>query len=434
MIRLTDRKQTFMIIGAVILVSPLIFTTLLVLIKPEFVSDPTLRATLMLLNLGLIMSLVMAVISARGLLVQFAQRLYSLSLEDAEGLVNRILYGLPAAPPFDPVLRVDRGRVDPDGPEVLRKVGGPGFLSVGHDSAAVVARGGTLVEILGPGFHHLDPFVKVWDVIDLRPQHRKVKVETNTRDGIPVYCDVEVRFRVDNGEDLPTRESPSPYPFTDTAKESVLKLTTTKVVLAPGGKTRYTDWTKRVPNGMVDGEVRDRIEQFRLDELLTANAQGKPLITTLEKEITNAVRENARPIGVRLEEVRLGPILPAEDAISQQWLETWRSEWDRVATKIKTEAAAEETERIELTRIHAQADLLTNIVQKMQSPNLNNYEIPPSFILLRFMDVIRSMADSDPMVRSTMFMQAESLQRILGSLGDTPQPPKEELPAPRRQG
>jgi hypothetical protein len=155
------------------MVSLSIFTTMMVIIKPAFVRELNLFLTLMMLNLGLAASLIVAPMAAKGLLVQFTQRLYALSPEDAKELVNHILDGLPVYPPFEPSLRVDKGRVDPDGPEVLRKVGGPGFLSVGHDSIAVIARGGIIVDVKGPGFYRLEPFMKVWDVVDLRPQRRK---------------------------------------------------------------------------------------------------------------------------------------------------------------------------------------------------------------------------------------------------------------------
>ena len=401
----TDRPQTLWTI-IVVVVSLSIFTTMMVIIKPAFVRDLNLFLTLMMLNLGLAASLIVAPMAAKGLLVQFTQRLYALSPEDAEELVNHILDGLPVYPPFEPSLRVDKGRVDPDGPEVLRKVGGPGFLSVGHDSIAVIARGGIIVDVKGPGFYRLEPFMKVWDVVDLRPQRRKIKVEANTRDGIPIYCEVKMRFRIDNGE-------ASSETFTETAREHALKFTTTRAVLAPGSKNTYSDWANRIANGIVDGQVRDCIEKYRLDALLATSDQEPSPLSALESDIIAASKDVARSLGVYIEEIHLGPILPAEDAISQQWLETWRSEWERTAAQTEIAVAAKETEEIGLVHIHAQADLVISIIKDMKRLGLDKSEISPELAFVRFCDVIRTMVNDDPIVQSTAFLEAESLKRII---------------------
>jgi len=423
-----DRLTNLKIAALVALGFVLLFSALLAVARPDFLSEPGLRINFLLLIMAFITSMVVAAMTAEGLLAQFVQRLYALSPEDAQALVTHILFGVPD-PPFAPTLRVDKGHVDPEGSEVMRKVGGPGYLSIGHDTAAVVARGGIIIDVLGPGFHRIDPFVKVWEAVDLRPQLRKVRVETNTRDGIPIYCDAEVRFHIDNGEDKPRGDGPNPYPFTEEVKETVLNLATTKVTLAPGGKKRFTRWTKRVASGIVDGEVRNRLEQYKLDDLLASEHTTMPPVEALEQEIEDAAKESAKALGIYIERVQMGPILPSEDAISQQWIETWGSEWERVAADIKSEAEASETENLELARIHAQADLINAIVQEMQSLNINDVEIPQSFITLRLIESLRTLAENDPMVRSTLLQQAESLKRIVESVHEPLPGPKSGPPA-----
>ncbi|MBN2389770.1 MAG: hypothetical protein JXR84_03540, partial [Anaerolineae bacterium] len=129
---------------------------------------------------------------------QFLEQLYDLSHEDAQQLSFYLFIGLPIDAPRRPLLRIQEGQTLPDGRLVMYmdKVGGPGYFSIAHDSAVVTGKLGKLQRVLGPGFYRAGPFEKVWDVIDLRPQRRSLHIEFMTTDGIPAYCDVEIRFQV----------------------------------------------------------------------------------------------------------------------------------------------------------------------------------------------------------------------------------------------
>lgn len=451
--RTTDRLTNILIPGAIILVSTLFFITLYSLTVPEafagysqtfdaFIDGSPGALFTLLLQLAtskatfFLISMIVAWKAAELLLAQYAQQLHGLTKEQAygkpgdkqtfggddpteeRGLVDLILYGLPDQAPFKPILSIREGQVDPDGPEVMRKVGGPGFLSIGHDSAAVIARGGTIIKVLGPGWHKIGPFERVWDVVDLRPQRRNLRVETHSRDGIPIYCDAEILFRLDNGEDIPEEFAGLPYNFTPTAADNVLKVTTNKVVLKPGSGRRFTTWSTRMPNGILDGIIRDVIEQYRLDEFLAPAENGKPRFEQLEKTIEESVKAAGKKAGARVMRVTLGPILPQEEAISQQWLEGWRSEWDRVAHELQAEAKALGTEEVKMARVHAQADVITTIIEGMRGIESTDHDLAQVMILTRFMDVIRALSETDPIVRSTMFKEAEGLQRIINTMGD----------------
>lgn len=413
--RIRDRLGiSCLVIGIIVLLTQ-IFTILLVVTaqKPwlQFISSPDI-----ILPVAFFVVLSVAAYTVRVFFVQFTQHLYTLSLEEATKLVDRLLFGVYDTPPLSPLLSVREGQVDPDGPETLHMVGGSGFLSIGHDSAAVVERGGIITRVLGPGSHRLDDFERVWDVVDLRPQRRKVTVQANTRDGIPVSCQAEIRFHIDNGENFPASRNSSSYRFTPVTEKSVLNVTTSKVALAPGSPRRTTDWTIRISNGILDGEVRNRIEKFRLDEILAPRRTDRPFIEKLEEKIEASVRKTAWNLGVHVDRVQLSPILPAEEEISQQWLESWRSAWELKASRDKARAKAAGTKEIKLARIQAQATLLTGIIEDVQEISAAGDTISPALILMRFLDVTRSLAESDPMVRSNMFQQIESLGRIIGSV------------------
>ncbi|HOT93361.1 MAG TPA: SPFH domain-containing protein [Anaerolineae bacterium] len=370
------------------------------------------------------------------LFTQFARHFLDISEEDAREWVERLLLGLPIEPPFKPSLRVFEGQADPDGPSVMFKVGGPGFLSIAHDSAVVTSRLGRLCRVLGPGFYELASFERVWDVIDLRPQRRTLRVEFMTLDGIPAYCDAEIRFRVaDPPEDTRSfyvqeeATTPQAYPFN---AEAVLKLATNKYVRSHEGNKRIQDWCVGLVNGALDGIIRDKLEQYTLDDFINPRywamyqdsmiepAVPPPAKPEAFQEVQKFVEERiaavAKERGIFVESVQLMPVQPAEEAISRQWLEFWQAKLQR---SINTYALDEEAKRVELLAaagVEAQVELVNTMLTKIEGLAQKGVKVPPQLIVTSFLDVLRAMADRDLEVQQLMFQQAEGLLRVVNAI------------------
>ncbi len=360
--------------------------------------------SLFFLFIGLVVSFVTPFGLVMTMFIQLTQRLYGLSPDDAAGLVRRIVWGLPIRPPVGPIQRVQDGRALPEGPDVIQQAGGPAFLSIGHDSAVVTSRAGQLSRVLGPGFHRLQSFERLWDVVDLRPQRRKVHVEAMTRDGIPIHCDAEIRFRIRPGDQAPSDKVP--YPFSD---DAVLHLTTMVKRNKGGGVFQF--WPTRVAGGALDGEIRNRLELYSLDEYLATDQTDTPLIAQLEREILEAMQKSAPGMGIEVEEVRLGPVLPAEEDISLQWLEAWQSEWQRRAADIIIEGEADRKRLVEIETVKAQVGLVSHMLASLEQIDIEKQEIDPQLVMLHFLEVVRSMADQTS--SHEMYREAESLRRLL---------------------
>ncbi|MEA3310440.1 MAG: SPFH domain-containing protein [Chloroflexota bacterium] len=419
----TDRGQNLFLALGVGTVATFIFALLLIVAYPALQRQLESPLVLLFGILGylllFIMAMMVAFFAAMGIFIQFVQRMYNLTPKEATTFAQRMIYGLPEEPPFSPVIAVRQGHIMDNAPNVLRKVGGPGFLSVGHDNAVVLSRGGILVKVLGPGWYRLEAFEKVWRVVDLRTQRREVTVETNTRDGIPITCQAEIRFHVDNGED-----TAHAWPFTDVSQQSVFKLATGIVALAPGGLEEERTWMKRIGGGKLDGQIRNWLEQYRMDELLSPERQ-LPVIAELQAAVTEATLKAGQELGLKVEQVIIKSLLPSEKIITEQWFEMWRSKWDYQAHKEKAIAKAEGTEIVKLARLQAQTDLVSNLIHQLKDVDLEDRKISPELVHLRFLDVVRSLAESDPLVRSTMFKEAKGLGNIIESLQSLPNPDTE---------
>ncbi|HQE91177.1 MAG TPA: SPFH domain-containing protein [Anaerolineae bacterium] len=389
------------------------------------------------------------------LFVQFAQHFFDLSWDEAADLIDHLLYGLPQRPPKKPLLRVYEGQTDPDGPTVMYKVGGPGFLSIAHDSAVVTSKLGRLCRVLGPGFYELAPFERVWDVVDLRPQRRSLRVEFMTLDGIPAYCDVEIRFRVANSpgstsssaasylqeETLPSQA----YPFN---AEAVLQLTTSKYIKSRAGSGRVQDWRYGLVNGALDGFVRDRLEQYTLDDFINPRywamheggtvepAAPPPVKPTALKETQKFVEEQmaatAKERGLVVESVQLMPVQPAEEAISRQWLEFWQAKLQRNIDLYTLDEEAKRADLLAAAGVEAQVEVINSMLTQIQDLAQNDYKVPSQLIVMSFMEVLRAMADRDPAVQQLMFQQAESLIHIVNAIQKKKTPFGPALPSAAR--
>ncbi len=409
---MTEQKgrMTFSLFGLIILIVPIVMGALILVVAPHLLREMLLerRMQFPLAIAGFMASLAFGVWHVRTLFIQILRQLYDLSEKDAEEFVRLVLFGLPWRKPFHPIWRVEKGRATPDGPATMRKVGGPGFLSVGHDSAVVTSRLGKLYRVIGPGFHVLDPFEKVWDVIDLRPQRRTVNVGMMTRDGIPISCEASIRFRIDDGGQEPT--SDVPYPFDEQA------IVTAATIKRHKGGDVIQDWTGRISGGSLDGAIRNRLEKYNLDEFLASSEDAMPPVAQLEAEIFEAVRKSGEGMGIIVEQVQLGPIQPDEEAVSRQWLEAWQSEWQNFAAQQLTEGEVVQKHLVDQARVQMQVELVTGMMPVIQKLHKEGDEEASQLILLRFLNVLQSMADQDPAVRRVMFEQANFLKKIIADL------------------
>lgn len=439
MTSLKHRRVGLILLGAGVL-GLAVLVTLLIAYFPDILSNKegaspikwSILLSVLLLGLAFVAYLGNTVFTVWRSFTQFAEHFYDLSAHDAGQLIEHLLNGPRRELPLHPILRVQEGQVDPDGPAALLKAGGPGYLSVAHDSVVVTSQLSRLRRVLGPGFHELAPFERVWDVIDLRPQRRSLHVEFMTLDGIPAYCDAEMRFRVAGpplDERLYSREEnrlSQPYTFD---AEAILKLATSKYVKSREGSGRIQDWRIGLVNGALDGYMRDELEKYPLDAFFnprywtttTAEPAAPPPVKPDALKAVQAVVEEkiiatARERGVVVESLHLAPVLPDEDAISRQWLEFWQAKLQR---DIDSYTLDEEMKRAELkaqANVHAQVEIVNIMLERMQELNQDDIGVPPALIAMCFMDVLRTMSDRDPAVQQLMFQQAESLIHIVNAI------------------
>jgi len=366
---------------------------------------------------------------------QYTQALHDLSADDAEALTSRLLSGLSPYAARGVTLSVQGGQADLDGSPVVHKVGGPAKLNVDHNNVVVTSRLGKLSRILGPGVHNLRAFERVWDVVDMRPQRRTVTVKFMTRDGIPAFCQASIICRIASSQLEEFEGAMPPFGYSERA---VLKVTTSKAVRKHEGSDRVSDWVTGMAMDVLDGAVRDVLEQYRLDEFLNpqywleeGDVPAPKLLLEFEVEIERIVRDKGAERGVIVERIELGMVRPAEEAISRQWLEFWQAKLQKNIDITAMEAATDLEQLAEDARIEAQVRFVNRMLEEVQGLISGEVEVPPQLIIASFLEVLYAVVSDQGPERQRLFIsQAEDFMRLATTIPQDPQsPPTAELPA-----
>jgi hypothetical protein len=358
--------------------------------------------------------LLIAIALAARVAASFVQTLYKIrTLGEAGSFLYRLLFGVWM---FGPYLLVKEGKLVAGENSVLHRVGGPGYLVIYNDSAVVTERCGRLERVLSAhlprprNYPYLEPFEKVWEIVDLRPQQWTLPVKGMTREGIPVICEADIRFKIDDrpgdrGTPKPPTED-EPYPFTP---EAVLKAATARWIREPDSKAPPMDWRGRVVVGFTEGILRNILAEYYLDWLLgpTGGEMEHPR-EVIRRRLEEALQQEALKVGARILSVQLGEIRVEDEQIPTQWIEAWRAEGESqaVATRVEGEA---ELLRMEAVRARAQAEMLITLIRELQAVAISDAELRAYLLAARLAETLRLMS-YDPFTRA--FLPPEAIRTL----------------------
>jgi regulator of protease activity HflC (stomatin/prohibitin superfamily) len=316
--------------------------------------------------------------------------------------VKRRLFGTSG---FRPFLRIAGGKLEVDDKNPLVRTGGPCGLIVYNDSAAILEKAGRLTRVVKNGFPKLEPFEKVWDVVDLRPHRWVYDVSAMSKDGISVTCQADVTLQIDDGGQAPSRDEPYP------ATEQAIFWAATRKLMRESSRSeddQKMDWAGRAIVGITEGVLRTILATYLLDQFLgpdevNRNHYRSQIRSRLEEEL----RKQFPDIGVKLIKVELGNVT-VDDKVTQQQIEAWQALWKRWAREREAEGEAEKLQYMEAAKAQAQADMIVSITQAFQSLTDAGAVIPSQLVLLRMFEVLKR-APYDPQT-GMLFLPAEIMR------------------------
>ncbi len=308
---------------------------------------------------------------------RFVRSLYGLE-KDKEGrafLSTRLLGQMSGGP----YLVIKESKIATGNP-VIRKIGGPCGLVLYNDSAVVLERAGKLTRVFRgssqPPFTgllpapRLEPFEKVWDIIDLRPQRWEFKVSAITHDGIPISYKADVRFQVGDKQ------------------EDIFKAATCKWIREAwrSEPDRVMTWIKLVVIGDTEGTLRSILARYTLDELIKPECRA-----AVREELENSLRQSTTRLGAKILSVALGDI-ELQGKILQQWIDTWQAERAREVEKTIAEGQAMGDRIAMQARADIRTFMLVQTARMFAEMAQRGQRISKNFVVLGFIDMIKRTA------------------------------------------
>lgn len=360
---------------------------------------------------------ILAIYQAVQLVGHFVQSLYDLeSQSDGAKFATRAVLGQATFKPFLTVK--DGGETYQPGNEdyVVRKIGGPASLILYNDTAVILEQKGKLTQVLTePDFAKMGRFEKVYSTVDLRQRHWEYPVSALSKEGIPLTCDADVLFQINDGELIPTEEVPHPVD-----PGSVLRAGTSTWVRESDRFEDKLDWAGRVIISNTEGTLRSLLARTRLDQLIpvtlqspiappepdpTASAQTR---LRIQQELLKALEASCTPLGVKILRVDLGEIKVQEE-IAQQWLDLWRTSWRSWSTGQIAQGKADYIEALENAKTDAQVRLLKEIAGAFtELIRENNGQISRDIIAGRLLEALGRTVDQSEWTRISLPGQALS--------------------------
>ena len=176
-------------------------------------------------------------------------------------------------------LHIREGKiVEADQESPIVQIGGPGYVMVELDSAALFERPDGSPHVIPPtvgewrGKKVIEGFERIRQAADLRDIMGSQEVGARSRDGIPVIAkDIQYSYSIYRGEN-PVKTLQTPYPFVDKAVESLAYKLPRPVRpgVAPAGKP---DWLSPLPgkvNGPIQLELGSFVSRRSLSEFLAS--------------------------------------------------------------------------------------------------------------------------------------------------------------------
>jgi regulator of protease activity HflC (stomatin/prohibitin superfamily) len=371
--------------------------------------------------------------------------------KDQKEASNFLLRNMLGMTGLRPLIIVREGRIAVGEGTLYDRVGGRGLLIVYNDSAAVIEKGGQLVRVAGPSIGFLKPFERIWEIIDLRHQRWPFTVDAMTKEGIPVSCEADITFKIDDRyvdeernirTKLPIKtEAPTitdeaiaaelakagitePLPYTDEAVFNAATSTWVRIH-QPDHEEQLRKWTGRVIIGEVEGSLRNIIARYQLDWLMRPQVEEGPHSREQIRRQLQDSLDKALPVGnklgARVLQVELGQIR-VKDEVARQWAEAWQAGWEQKAVEGRAEGEAKLVE-LEAAQVQAQAEMVIALAEAIRPILTCEEELWSYQLATRFIETMRWMSHN-PWTRgfwgSDVDQSLREMERILLGGGSIP--------------
>jgi len=284
------------------------------------------------------------------------------------------------------------------GDELILQTGGPGILRVRPNSAVMLESFIYPTRVLGAGWHFINRFERIREMISLTDQHGLIdEVRATTKDGITLAIQkVQYRYRLRTGRqprDYQRRMESEPYPF---SVQAARRMVYDRSVRQEGpNTTAVTPWDSFV-QFCVDGIITDYIRSHMFDQVYSPRFNEDLPRAQIAAEMQSRAWEGLRLIGTELIWFDIGHFEPVLGDVSLQHVDNWAATWEGLAGINQARGEADRLIYHEMGRAEAQAEILQSILAALPRDQLTwrNREKLRSLILLRTAQILETMTEA----------------------------------------
>ncbi len=128
----------------------------------------------------------------------------------------------------------------------------------------------------------------------------------------------------------------------------------------------------------------------------------------IRDELERELRLAASEVGAEILSINLGDI-EVQDAVTKQWIDAWKLEWERQMMKRRAEGEAAAIAQLETAKAQAQAETILALMQSLQSLVGDADALQSRLGLLRIVSMLSHMSN-DPQTQA--FLPAETLHAL----------------------
>lgn len=243
---------------------------------------------------------------------------------------------------------------------------GPGLLITEPENAVALRDGSSVKRFVGPGTVFTGRADVPFATLDLRSQFRVTRIETTTKDGIPVRLPCSSIFQVDPGPGALQLHKPWPY----SSKAAYLTLLAGAEVNPATGEDKYqaTPW-KELPLRTATYKLRQVVAQYTLDELFATIKQAPDKLPrhVITGEMRPYVDAEMLKKGIRVTGGSVGAkITPVDERVVKQRIENWKAHWSHVLTINQSKIDAEYLIQLRRVRSKMLGKMLAEMLKQSQ--------------------------------------------------------------------
>ncbi len=343
---------------------------------------------------------------------RFVHALYQVDYQKAFTFLSYRLFGRPWIRPY---LTIENGKIIA-GEVLAQKIGGPGQVVLKQDSAIVLEQSGRLTRVVkGPKHIKLEPFEKIWAMVDLHAHHWNFKVNAITMDGIPVAYNVALKFRIGHVPDdfsesyrneIPSAGNLAPFEI-EVSEDDVFKAALNTWIRDPwrSEPDRLMIWTKRVVIGATEGTMRAILARYKLDDLLDVESRRE-----IREDLVRRLIPSLEKSGVVLLEVSLHDIEFKEKETLQLWASRWRARRDLEVKKAEAEGLADQALIRERARNEVRRELFEETLRTLEQYREPDKDAFAHYAVLSFAETLRRITPDVFQHPGTL----EILERLVG--------------------